>query len=293
MNFKKISLFVLLSLSVQSVSSLNVKFNLPGPAFDVPNASPTVAGAMGVFLINNIGYQCAVTAQYLYFSREARLQESNPTINHDVIKALKKMCFDKKGVKIDRVYYGPQSPTVGIRGGAAVVKSPFGNLLILGSGYGASKNEKDILPITPEQVEFVMGHECNHVLTNDVNKRFLLDSAISTGIVMSNSVYNQEMAMAFSLYKMFGYSRFIRNQEFECDYSSSNDPKVIQAGIDLWQGLADKEQYLDIFTRINTKIQHAIFSTHPSFSKRLDYLKLRLKELEQKSTKETQAVPAA
>lgn len=285
MIFKKINLCVLLFLSVSSAQAAQealpqIKLNLPGPAVEFEDITPTVASGIRVFAGTYAAFKCIEVIEYVYLAREANLQKSNPTINHDVINKLKKMCLDK-GVKINHVFYSPLYPLVaGMRGRSAVMQTLCGNILFIGSGYGASKNEKDIIPLTEQETQFIIGHECMHALNFDLNKRYLIDAALSTGILLSKSAQKKALLATFGLLKLFGYSKFIRHQEYNADYYASTDPRVIQQGIDFWQTLADKEQYLDIISRIFLTIEHALFSTHPSSQKRADYLKIRLKELQ-------------
>lgn len=299
MKLKKINLCILLSLSlsVQSAQPGQMSndqlyehgmnkalMSLPGPAYQFEGVPRTLGGGCAVFIGTYLLLKSSEAWEYFYFGREAKLQQEDPTINHDVINKLKKMCLDN-GVKINHIFYSPLHPIVSsIRGGSGVIKSLFGNILLLGRGYGASKNEKDIIPLTVEEVQFIIGHECVHPLNNDANKRYLAESALSTGIILSQSTKTKELLLMLALTKVFGFPKLMRDQEYNADYYASNDPKVIQQGIDLWQSIDDKEQYLDIFSRIRLKIIHALFCTHPPFGDRVKNLKIRLKELQQEQS---------
>lgn len=225
---------------------------------------------IGAFVGTYVGMTAGASLMYLYFSLEAEAQENNQSINHDVIEDLKSKCLNN-GVVIDHVYYNPNLP---IRGNAAVLPTPFGNLLFLGSGYGASKNEPDVVPLTPEQIDFIMGHECCHVLHNDIQNRKLF---ISSWMSLTSS---KAVSDGYSPLFILGFFKLCRHQEYNADYYASTDTEVVKGGIDWFKIMYNKEQYQDILSRISSKIVHMFFATHPCNRSRYSQLELRFRELQ-------------
>jgi hypothetical protein len=276
---KKINLFLLASLLFQHsmISSMDsdvINYQPENNSDVVDDQLGKINIPLGVaaFIGTYVGASSINCIPYLYYAREANLQELNSSINHDVIDRLKKKCL-KKGVVIDYIYYNPGFSAM--RGNAAVMTTPLGSFMFLGAGYGASKNEKDVLPLTEDQVNFIMGHECGHILHNDIRNRKIFISSIMS-LMASNAMHSSVGSMLIT----YGFPYLSCMQELNADYYSSTDPKVVLGGADFFKTMHEREQYNDVLTRISSKINHFLFATHPCHKERYTKLKLRAKELQ-------------
>lgn len=279
---KKVNMLLLVSLIMQQgvAAAEDMEFDtVPFRTTDgTPPTTPSCKinyeqGAMA-FVGTYLYITTASTMMYAYFAREADVQKNNPTINHDVIEKLRDKCLNN-GVVIDHIYYNPNIPLVG---NAAVLSTPFGTLLLLGSGYGVSINEKDVVPLSEEAVSFIMGHECAHVLHNDLPKRKLIIASM-VGLGCSNVVSEEALIPSLGLF-IFGLSKCSRHQEYNADYYASTDPKVIKAGSQFFKDLHAKGQYKDILARFGDAIDHMLFGSHPCSARRSAQLELRVRELQ-------------
>ncbi|MFT6765153.1 MAG: hypothetical protein ACJAZS_000020 [Alteromonas naphthalenivorans] len=279
MNFKKISLFVLVVLSIQnSITAADRAFN---PRYSLPRnidnralrpsntVGETVIGAValfgGVYVLNRISRGIP----YLYYMREASIQECNPSMNHNVINELKNKCLEK-GVIVDHIYYDPEF--FSIRGDAEIMETPLGVLLFLGAGYGASSNEKDILLLSPERVEFIIGRECSRVLYNHSQKRDALNSALA--------------ASGLGILSILVSPKLDRVQKYNADYYASTDAQVIASGAEHFEATYSREQYKDIIQRCMKYIKDSLFFIDYSPSAKNRYLELKMRAQELKRNKQ-------
>ncbi len=268
---KKLNLFLLLALVGQQVGAADVEPHGITSTRSIGGIN-YIQGAAG-FLGTYLYLTTLQVFSYAYLVREANIQKTNPTINHDVIDTLKSKCLDK-GVVIDHVYYNPNMP---LAGNAAVMPSPLGTLLLLGSGYGASINEKDVVPLSEEKVNFIMGRECGHVLHGDIFKRKLIIASMA-GVSFSD--VKDEVFFGSVPFFFLGLAKYFRHQEYNADYYASTDPKVVKAGSQFFKDLHAKGQYNHLFARIGSAFDHMFLGTHPCSAKRSAQLELRARELQ-------------
>lgn len=275
---KKITLCTVLLMSSVSVRPAALVVTAGVMSFGT-----TLKTALG-FMVGTYCFQKVIKhGAYNYYAKGAIKQSKNANIRHDRVKLFKELCL-KNGIVVDHVFY---NPTMHHRGNAAVLPTFKGNILLIGSGYGLSKHE-DVTPLTHEQILFILGHECSHVRHNDIFYRELLTSFTLTGEWITLSCIAWHVSTLDFFYYVFlvtyvGHSvrmALFRHQEYNADYYASDDPKVIQAGIDFWEMDVNKEQYSYVFNTFDPKRDvTTLFDSHGCAASRIKCLEDRLQGL--------------